>query len=78
MVVNLDLDPNVISLKIIFLITRPVMLYSREFLDSPPSGSSSRAVLDGEISKRCVVCALDGSLYNIVNHLFTGTTDKIL
>ena len=41
-------------------------------------GSLSRAILDGKISKRCEICGLTGSLYNIVNHLFTGTTDDVL
>ena len=41
-------------------------------------GSLFRAILDGKISKRCDVCALASSLYNIVNHLFTGTTDDVL
>jgi len=31
-------------------------------------GSISKAILGGKISKRCLVYALDGSLYNIVNH----------
>ena len=43
-----------------------------------PGGSLSRIVLDGKIFKRCEVCALDGSVYNIVNHLFTRTTDDVL
>ena len=30
-------------------------------------------ILDGKISKRC-----DWLLYNIVNQLFTGTTDDVL
>ena len=38
-------------------------------------GSLSKA---GKISKRCVVYALTGSRYTIVNHLFTGSTDDVL
>ena len=38
----------------------------------------SRAVIDGKVFKRCVVCALAGSFYNILNHLFTGTADDVL
>ena len=41
-------------------------------------GSLSRAILEGKISKKCGVCALAGSLYNIVNHLFKGTTHDVL
>ena len=40
--------------------------------------SLSRAILDGKIFKRCEVRTLVGSLYNIVNHLFAGTTDDVL
>ena len=40
-------------------------------------GFLSRVVLDGKISKRCEVYALVGSLCNIVNRLFTGTTDDV-
>ena len=38
----------------------------------------SRAILDGRIPKKCVVCALAGSLYNTVNRLFTETIDVVL
>ena len=41
-------------------------------------GPSSRAVLDGKVFKRCVVCALAGSFYDIVNHSLTGITDDVL
>ena len=34
--------------------------------------------VDDKISKRREVCTLAGSLYNIVNHLLTGTTDDVL
>ena len=40
--------------------------------------SLSRAILDGEVFKRCEVYAQDVSLYNLVNHLFTGKNDVVL
>ena len=43
-----------------------------------PGVSLSRATLHGKISENCVEYALAGSLYNIVNHLFSGNTDDVL
>ena len=40
--------------------------------------SLSRAILHGKISESGVVCALTGSFYNIVNHLFTGIFCKFI
>ena len=39
------------------------IVHNQEVLENVGGGSSSRAVLDGKSSKRCDVCALDGSLY---------------
>ena len=39
--------------------------------------SLSRTILDCKIPKRREVYALAVSFYNIVNHLFTGTTDLL-
>ena len=72
---HLEALSNSFLVNVFKIVTNIFVVESWRILCLHIGASLPRAVRD---DNRCEVCTLAGSFYNVVNHLFAGTTDVVL